>query len=963
MQKRAKKMIGMLAGMMILGLILAAPAVATPSPELKYAPIKGAADVLNDVKMLRSTAKILFVGAHPDDENNALLVYLNRALNADTSYAVSNWGEGGDNWIGQELYSSLGVLRSQELNSSRKFDGATQMYWGAYDFGYSVSLAESLIDKASGAKGIWDPDILAYNLARILRAERPEILFSHHRQDYLDHGQHQANGYLIEKAIRLAADPSYTIKDFDGRAELSAWSVKKFYTSWRPALDGAPVDSADLKIDLGEFDSVLGMSYAESGTLGRNMHKCQNMVAFPVKGSQISAWKQKAAAPGFDTKNNSVFGAIDTSLSAIYACLPTSLQGLVKDDVIRLDGYLANAVSEFTILSPTSIATEMAAAQKTVGKIESTLRKSIPDTIPEKGYALELVNRVKRHIAKVVLDIYGVALDVTVSDGDVHPGQSFDVTVKLWFRGGMVEVPSALFDTTGKPAVMSLPAGWKVTSKNSASTPADEIDQSTKLRGKTYSYTVTVPEDFKDYTGPFNAPYDEYYSNPAFPYGVSKDSNGDGVITWNEMTEGITTRSTDPYSHSPIQARATFSAEGMDYSVSAEPDLRVVPKISVLVSNESAMNRFTGSKLTESTINIIVKNNMKSPANAIVVSAVPADPASGITASSKTVSIASEGQEVAVILNLAIPATFKSSTKMLVSATLGGTAYTEGFQIIDYAHIEKKNYYRAAVQNLTVAGFGLPSDDIRIGYYTTGKDDFVMNYIKLMYNDQAKAAANLKILGDVDLTKSGAALKAEFDTIVVGKMGMSVKPALASNYRNLLDFAAEGGNLVVHYQNWRSSADTAKGKMTLAPVPFYLSGVNINKEDSDVYVFGDSADNRIYTGSNKIALDLDATRKSAASDIWNGWIQQRCEWTVGPRTSDVPAGASLDPIAYLKDLGYSILFQGRDPGDVFDRPAVLYAKIGSGTYTYSSVVWERQLTGLVPGAYKLYANLLSLGWE
>ena len=136
--------------------------------ELQYAPDKGITDTINYVDQLDSLKRVLFIGAHPDDETNSLLVYLNRQEGADTIYTTINWGEGGDNSIGNELYGALGVLRSQELNSARMFDLAEQMYGGAVDFGYSVSLKESLLgDPETGADGIYSIDVLGYNLATV----------------------------------------------------------------------------------------------------------------------------------------------------------------------------------------------------------------------------------------------------------------------------------------------------------------------------------------------------------------------------------------------------------------------------------------------------------------------------------------------------------------------------------------------------------------------------------------------------------------------------------------------------------------------------------------------------------------------------------------------------------------------------------------------------------------------------
>ncbi|MBP3312989.1 MAG: PIG-L family deacetylase, partial [Butyricicoccus sp.] len=297
--------------------------------ELKYAPDKGITDTINYVGQLDSLKRVLFVGAHPDDETNSLLVYLNRKEGADAIYTTINWGEGGDNSIGNELYGALGVLRSQELNSARMFDHAEQMYAGAVDFGYSVSLKESLLgDPETNSDGIYSIDALGYNLAKIIRTTRPQVMFSNHKAPNTDHGQHRAVGWLIEYAIDLAADASYTIYDEDG-SPLAAWQVQKFFSTtpnqrlidtYKDEFTAVGEKSSvnplqsDLVIDLGEYDPVLGMSYDEWGVLGRNMHKCQKMIGTPSKGESNRNYILQKAAPGADVSDDfssTIFGGLD----------------------------------------------------------------------------------------------------------------------------------------------------------------------------------------------------------------------------------------------------------------------------------------------------------------------------------------------------------------------------------------------------------------------------------------------------------------------------------------------------------------------------------------------------------------------------------------------------------------------------------------------------------------------------
>lgn len=423
---------------------------------------------------------------------------------------------------------------------------------------------------------------------------------------------------------------------------------------------------------------------------------------------------------------------------------------------------------------------------------------------------------------------------------------------------------------------------------------------------------------------------------------------------YEDLVFGVTTNPTDPYSHAPIQAEMDVKTGGVTYTIENEPEMRVVPKLSLLVENESSMLKYVGEDI-HSTIEVTIRNNLKGATGDIQVTAVPEDTTSGIQVSTKTVSIAAEDQTITVTLDVTIPKTYKDkSTALVVTAMLlNGETFSEGYEVIDYDHINTQNYYKKAVQNVTVAEYQLPTDDIKIGFLKGGSDDFVYDYIKGMYSSADKAAANLKELSTSDIAKSGAELAKQFDTIIIGKTALAdqspVSSALRSSMQNLIDYANAGGNLVLHYQNWKQS----DGTMPLASVPFTLGNSNINKEDCDVYVSDAAAATPFYTGINKI--DLQREGELSKASIWDDWTQQRCEWT--------PGTAAAGQVEAMEALGYTVLFEGQDPEGQM-RPALLYKEMeNGGHYTYSAVVWDRQLQALNPGAYKLYANLISMGTE
>lgn len=962
--------------MMVLALLAAAiPAQASRLNELKVAPRKGAADIINLVNQLDDMQSILYYGAHPDDENNSLLVYLNRKLGADTIYATLNWGEGGDNSIGSELYGALGALRSQELLSSRAFDGSTQMYLGGYDFGYSVSLKESLMgDKETNAEGIYVLDVLGYNFARLLRTVRPSVLFSSHSAPLWDHGQHMAVGFLNEYGMDLAADPNYRIYDDEGK-ELPPFQVQKLFAyparSWQlsntrldqittaGALSQNDITRPDMTLDLGEYDPVLGMSYAEWGIVGRNMHKCQKMVSAPVKGQNLSNFILKKAAPE---------AAVDESFSStVYG----GLEVVTIDDLGKVLGDTAEvkALTDsihafqngFDITDMTAGAKHLTAAKAALAALEA--QAASIDGASAKADAESYLSRIEMHIDKVVRAIYALDVDVTADARDAVPGQKLTVVSTLWARSADADAVGMPREgmADGKPSALLIPEGWQADS-----TKVEDMLSGERVVGRRFTYEVTVPEDWHAYTGPYNSPYNEAYTNPHYPHGavvngkqrVTSDADtldpakltAELIKKQNAVEDiafGITAKLSDPYAHAPIAGAYTATIDGQPYQVETEAELRIVPKLSVQVSNKANMLKYTGEEI-KTKIQVVIGNKMGTAAENIELTARADDENAGITVSTAKVTVAA-GSVLAAELDVAVPASFvDKSVNMIVEAAYNGETFSEGYQAIDYSHINTVNYYELAAQKLSVIQYGLPSDDLKIGYLMSGYDDYIFDYIKAMYTDPAKAENNLKALSVDDIKRSGSQLAQQFDTIIVGKTALPdqspIAAELKASFSNLLDFANNGGNLVMHYQNYHPD-----NLMSWAPVPFPMANTNINKEDSEVFVGKQAAQTPFYRG-----IDLMLEGEKSASSIWDGWIQQRCEWT--PGLSDSGAVESME------SLGYTVLFKGQDPEGTM-RPAILYKEMeNGGHYTYSAVVWERQLQGLVPGAYLLYANLISLGY-
>src|SRR4051812_4454324 len=199
------------------------------------------------LRRLQTTASVMMIGAHPDDEDSALLAYLARGENARTAYLSLTRGDGGQNIIGPELFESLGVIRTEELLQARRLDGAEQYFTRAYDYGFSKTLAE--------AKQKWDERVITCDVVRAIRTFKPMVVISRFTGTPQDgHGHHQFAGYISPIAVRAAGDPAQCTDSGP------AWQVLKFYVE-QGFGDNQPQPT--LKINTGQYDPVLGRTYFE----------------------------------------------------------------------------------------------------------------------------------------------------------------------------------------------------------------------------------------------------------------------------------------------------------------------------------------------------------------------------------------------------------------------------------------------------------------------------------------------------------------------------------------------------------------------------------------------------------------------------------------------------------------------------------------------------------------------------
>src|SRR5438876_7731898 len=296
-------------------LILVAALVTIPVAQMRVVPlddVKGHVALGLVLRHLANVGIFLHTTAHPDDENNGLLVMLNRGMGYRTALATATRGNGGQNEIGPEIFEALGVLRTGELAALHRFDGAEQYFTRAVDFGYSFSLEETF-EK-------WGRDEITADYVRLIRMIRPDVIITLPPTGNAGGQHHMASAVITRDAYKLAGDPTkYPEQIKDG---LRAWQPKKLYEAAGFGFPGEPETSGRItRINSGVYDPLLGKTYSEIGSEARSMHKCQGagqLLSLPAPAAQSSYQLVETTFPGQMQKDEtSLFDGVDSSIASL----------------------------------------------------------------------------------------------------------------------------------------------------------------------------------------------------------------------------------------------------------------------------------------------------------------------------------------------------------------------------------------------------------------------------------------------------------------------------------------------------------------------------------------------------------------------------------------------------------------------------------------------------------------------
>ncbi len=752
--------------------------------------------------------------------------------------------------------------------------------------------------KREEAARIWGEKAVLGDMVRAIRLFRPLVIISRFTGTPADgHGQHQLAGYLTPQAYKAAADPNQFPEQI--REGLRPWQAKKLYVS--ESFFRNPDNPPTLTINTGKYDPLIGRSYFEIAMEGRSQHKSQEMGTIEMRGKQNSGLRLLDSTVGNTGNETDVFDGIDTSVKGLAKTVGLD-DGFLNGELSDIQKAAENALKNYDALNPSKAVPSLVEGLRAVRKARAEIKnKQSRGQIKGLDDADLLLAQKESEFSKAIELASGIVVDALSDAETIVPGDSTTVAVRVFGDAARVANVS-----------LNVPSGWK----------ADKTTAPVKTGGGFFSrnedansasfFTMTVPSDAQ-YTQPYwlerprkNYTFDWTATDAAknMPFRqplVSAD------VTMDVGGEQITVTK-------PVQYRYADDIRG-----ELRRDVNVVPLVSIGLESDLLIAPITPRPQNHRVVMTVTNNSPRE-----ITGTAQLNLPSGwkLNPGSAAFTLKKQNEKTAFVFDVTVPANTKAGEyELTANAIVGGKAYFQTMHEIAYPHIQTHRRYTKA--DVTAEVLNLKIAPVKVGYIM-GSGDTVPEAIKRM-------GLNVTMLGSKELSTGDLS---KFDTIVVGIRASQVRPDFVANNGRLLDFVKNGGTLIVQYQR----PDYVQ--QNLEPFPAKMDAqINGEQRISNVRTVDENSPVKILVPNNPI---FNYPNKITADD-WKGWVQERNLYNF----------TEMDP-------RYVPLTETHDAGDPENTGGLVYAKIGKGSYIYNSYSFFRQLPTGNPGAYRLFANMLSL---
>jgi LmbE family N-acetylglucosaminyl deacetylase len=884
-------------------IVLAAPMMLAPSAA--RAQERGAPATDQLVRGATVTGRVLIIAAHPDDEDTQLIAFLARGRRVETAYLSLTRGDGGQNLIGNELGEALGAIRTEELLAARRLDGGHQYFTRAFDFGFSKSAEETFKH--------WDHDSLLADVVTVIRAFRPHVIVAVFSGTPADgHGHHQVSGLLAREAYDAAADTVRFPVGKYGRA----WAPLKFYRGAR----GNRIAGA-VAMNVGEYDPVLGRSYAEIAGESRAQHRSQGFGGIQFrKGAQLDyvvrqGSRVNESTPPGDEK--SIFDGIDTSFARLArAASPqvsaelTTAQALLDSarttidlrrpgGVVRWLAHAAQLAQTARIQTPRCLF-DVHTGQMMIGRIgdDGAIRGGECDAA-----ALDLdasLTIFSKRTAEAAFEAAGVAIEATAPQELLAFGDSMPVTLTVYNRGH--DNVTLAYARVNNDALPFLSAPIIISP-----------DSSARLSRNIIGLVDSRPW----WQGP--------HGGDLFPM---HDSPSDGLARVSYVGVGSLTTvpgvavAEDARRITNIRVTASIAGQMITMDAgpvmyhSADPLLgeqnRPVGGVpAVTLAFDRGLEWMIANKPLDHLMRVTIKSFASTPRTFSFRIVKPG----GLRVDSIPASMTLQpGEQKELFVRVRGQLKADRYEFGIIAETENGR-YMDGFKAVEYGHIRPIRMYRFSAIWLQAVDITIPAT-LSVAYIQ-GVGDNVAPFLRQLGIPVTIISA--EELPVVDLGR--------FSTVVIGPRAYEAHRELVAYNARLLDFARKGGTLVVQY-----GQDLA----TIGVMPYPVTTPRTSRvtvEEAPVTILEPKS--RVLNSPNRIG-DAD----------WKDWVQER--------------GLYMPTVA---DPHYSTPLEMHDPGEPDIKGAVLITPLGKGMYVFTSLALFRQIPGGVPGGPRLFVNLLSAGLE
>jgi len=879
----------------------------------------GAIHLAQLLTKLKTTARIMQVVAHPDDEDGGMLTLESRGKGASVLLFTVTRGEGGQNKFGTESSDELGILRTLELLEADKYYGVQQRFSHVTDFGFSKT-ADETFNKWHGH------DIALGDLVRAIRTFRPDVLIARFSGTSRDgHGHHQASAILTVEAFRAAADPTKFPDQI--KEGLLPWQAKKLYVGNPPRMfQGGNVADEDytVKLNIGEYSPLLGMSYTQFALEGLSHQTSQGTGGIRVPpGPRYTYYKlTDSTLPKPAAHETDFSDGIDTSLVGLASRLGAeeSKVPFLRPALEFLQKKVEEAAKLFSIENPGSCAPPLVAA---VGE-SYLLREKVENSqlsVAAKGNLLALIRTKQLQLEEAANEALGIFFEVAVDPPGpppapsyfprmeqtmslAVPGQTFTITARIYNRGrtpiNPIQISFATAGDTGDIRIEDVPE------------TRHTIDDSPLRPGemRAEQYRIIVSPDAK-YTQP-------YFSR--------RDPEIETIYTISDPAS-----ITEPWSPYPLRVSLGYAVDNqvgsnnwIEHAVAkikfidptlgqSERPLAVGPPISVLLTSPVAVAPVGGTGKTQ--IGVSVRSNVQSAVHA----KLKLDTPQGwkIEPAEIAVDLDHDGDLNNYAFQITPQNLHEGTYKVTAHAEYNGKQYAEGFKVITRPDLDSYYAYRSATENVQAVDVKLPGQ-LRIGYIM-GAGDEIPSVLQ-------SVGLNTSIITPQEL--AGGDLS-RYGTIIVGIRAYDTRTDVREHNRRLLDYVNRGGTLIVQYN--QSTGLFNEGHYT--PYPATEANLRVSVEEQPVEIL--APQEQVFNWPNKI------TQKD-----FDGWVQERGLYFM----------SQWDP-------QFKPLLVCNDPGEPPQKGGLLLAHYGKGIYIFSAYGFSRQLPAGVPGAIRLFVNLVSAGHQ